>query len=144
MRGLARSQAGSGARSQAGSVPPHLRTPPSHIGSVRRQPARGRSPRFCPRSTAYGRLRSGGSTGLGASACPARRMPRPKYSHQHTARGIFSGPQGGELTSAESPASVPSRAAPSAAASAHPLGIVARVTINPGRVWPCGVRLLWH
>ena len=34
--------------------------------------ARSLSPRFCPRSTAYGRLRSDDSTGLGASACPTR------------------------------------------------------------------------
>ena len=54
-----------------------------------RPPVSGHSPRFCPRSTAYGRLRSGGSTGVGASACPSRRLHSPRQSHCHTERSIF-------------------------------------------------------
>lgn len=41
--------------------------------------ARSLSPRFCPRSTAYGRLRSDDSTGLGASACPIEFSKSPPW-----------------------------------------------------------------
>lgn len=50
-----------------------------------------RSPRFCPRSTAYGRLLSDGSAGLGASACLTKRLHKSKHSHHHTTRSIFPG-----------------------------------------------------
>lgn len=62
---------------------------PAAAKAQTRPPARGHSPRFCPRSTAYGRLRSGGSTGVGASACPSRRLYSPRQSHCHTERSIF-------------------------------------------------------
>ena len=74
---------------------PHVQTARSRLrlrGATKAQtrpPARGHSPRFCPRSTAYGRLRSGGSTGVGASACPSRRLHSPTQSHCHTERNIF-------------------------------------------------------
>lgn len=83
------------------SLPPHgPRRPPAHAklrlpGTAKAQtrphrpPTHGRSPRFCPRSTAYGRLRSGGSTGLGASACPSRRLHSPRQSHCQPGCNIF-------------------------------------------------------
>lgn len=93
--------------------------------------ARSRSPRFCPRSTAYGRLCSGGSTGLGASTCPTRRLHRPKHSPQHNTYSIFPNQRRRESTSAGSPTPVSTCVQPSVTASTGCVSAVARVTVVP-------------
>lgn len=148
MPGAGVSQPGAGL-SRSGPLPrplgrSHLHPQPAHTPAVRparaRLPApqeaeaqarsRRRSPRFCPRSTAYGRLCSSGSTGLGAFARPTRRAHRPRHSHHHTARSILPSSQPQSPLPPEAPPPSPlAQPLP----SLLPLGrrVVARVTIVP-------------